>query len=323
MHKSVIKYLIAITIILALVLSGCGKTISITDKEDVPEESASQNDDSNDKDEKVDKDDKDDDDDSDNGGSLLGGFFEKDDKDDLKEVKWDKSIPNIFPEPKDGKCVVCQTMEDEDEGVWVLYYVDLSEKDIEDYYEDLEDDGWEQISSMDMGEISSYTFTKDEYAISTTMGIDEDEGIIFGLFLEEDAEHIGMDSTSDMDDDEMDEEPDEKRVYEEQEVPKDYPENEVPLFEDGSLVAATRIVSDGEIMFMLDYMSEDPFDEVKEEVLKLYVDKTSSNQSVTDMGEMMMITGETENYGYSIILGKTDDEYYPANVSITVMGEDE
>lgn len=318
MYQTFFKNLLAVTIILTLILSGCGKTTEIKDKEDLPE-AAPSNSDSNEATETEDNDNTDNSDDSD--GSFLNNLFGKDDINELKEVKWDKNIPNVFPEIKDGKCVLCKRIE-VDESVWTLYYVDISEKDIEDYSNLLKKNGWEQVSSMEMGDISTYTYMKDEYAITATVAKDEDNGLIYGLFLEDRVDKKNIDDREEIEEDYQEEANDDTIVYDEQELPDDFPKGEIPMFEDGILTVASRILSEGQLMFMLDYMSEKDFNDISDDLIKAFNDQFASKLNVVEMGEMTMITGESENYGFSVILVKTDQEDYPTNVSYTVISNE-
>jgi len=326
-YRALFKNLVAITIILALLLSGCGKTVEIKDEEDVPEAAPSSSESNEDKDTKdtntADDSNNDKKDDS-NGdtGSFFDGIFGNKDVDNLEEIKWDKNIPDVFPENENGKCVVSNHIET-DGSIWTLYYVDITEKDIEDYNDLLENNGWEQILSMEMGDVSNYTYAKDEYVISTVAGKDENNGLVYGLFFEEGLDKENIPDQDEMDEDYEEEPVDDTTVYEEQDLPDDFPKDEIPLFEDGILTASNIISTNDEIMFILDYISEKDFDDVSNEMIEVCKDRFGSNLNVVQMGEMTMISGESENYGFSILIGKTDQKDYPVNVSYSVMSSEQ
>lgn len=230
------------------------------------------------------------------------------------DLAWDKRIPDVFPMNSYGTCVLSQTITEDNaqDVVWHLMYQDMSRDDVDDYMTVLRKEGWTSTESiLD----TLYHFEKGVSQIVLTFG-EEDGETIFAMFLDEDAsEEETYDEDGDYDEDEdIEDEIEDLNLS----IPDNYPSQEVPLYEKGTLYLAQQITYDDQTAFAVAYMCEGTFKEVAQEIIDTYNKLGYEETAITQLDKMAFIIGTSDNYSYTVTIGDTEGAKYPVDVSYIV-----
>ncbi|MCK5128322.1 MAG: hypothetical protein KAQ68_00610 [Clostridiales bacterium] len=227
-----------------------------------------------------------------------------------EKAKWSNDISDDFEEFDYGTLRACQNNDD----TWFLLYTDVEEDDIEEYLEMLEDDDWEWEQAMD----NAYEAIKDDLEIIFLIGGEDKNGdSIVSVYLDnhdnDDRDGNGDGNSMDINYDNL-----------EDDIPSDYPMDEVPIYDDGKTVVlgGNEQNAGGTIMYSVVIATDTETDEVLADIIqtmkKLSNDAKDGSFTDVTVGGVGMVIGSVDDWDYSIGIGDGKADGYTTVVTYTI-----
>lgn len=205
---------------------------------------------------------------------------------ETEAVDWSSEIPEIFVKFKAGYCLVCDHIQDKDDDVWMLTFVDVDLDDVNAYNKALEKNGWTKDDEvLDL----MYAYTKEDYETIATIGNSEDGSIWYTLYL---SHEMPNESGSDL------------NHMDGGDIPKGYPENEVPVYSSSTsiIVGAAEINAGGSTVYSIEIGCDETPEDIVEEIYP-YLDKLNEGKATKMlMNGNGLLQGASEEWYFTILI---------------------